>query len=299
MVEVLYISGSGRSGSTLLERVLNSSERFFAVGEFHALWRLPMPAITCSCGAKVPDDDFWCAVLGAAGVGAADLAELARLEAVVARSGYIAAAGYKLGTLAADPQVRAYLAPQFAIFDALATLTGKPIIVDSSKAGPRAWLMASDQRSRMLHLYRDPTDVIASWRSRKFDQGLGTEMARPGVVAASTDWWKAEYFARRLARQTIVGMVDYQALCADPKAVLDAALIAAGIAGASGIAWQGDHEVAPAPVYHSLNGNPDRFDRGVIAIASRRPDWSRYAPLDRLAIRAAGGALAGLYPPAR
>lgn len=299
MTEVLYISGSGRSGSTLLERVLNSSDRFFAVGEFHTLWRLPIADITCSCGAKVADDDFWRNVLDVAGVGAAERAELRRLEAIVARSGYVSAAGYKLATLATDPQVRAYLAPQFAIFDALSKLTGKPIIVDSSKAGPRAWAMASDPRSRMLHLYRDPTDVIASWRSRKFDQGLGTEMARPGVIAAATDWWKAEYFARKLARETAVAMVDYRALCTSPRPILDTALAAAGIAGASGVAWQDAHRVAPAADYHSLNGNPDRFDRGTIAIASRRPDWSRYAALDRMTIRAAGGALAGLYPPAR
>ena len=297
MENLLYISGSGRSGSTLVERVLNSSPRFVAVGEFHVLWRLPLRAITCSCGAGIERCDFWQAVLHDAAVTPTDLAALADLEGRLARSGHVAANGFSLPRLAADEATGRFLAPQFAIFEAVAALAGKPVVVDSSKAGPRAWLMATAPVTRIIHLYRDPTQVIASWRSVKFDKGLGTAMARPNVAAAAADWWKSEHLARRLAQETAVGMVDYRSFCAAPGPGLAAALSAAELTGSDGIDWQDARTVLPGAHYHSLNGNPDRFDTGPIKVAARTVDWSRYGLADRLAIPAAGTALATLYRP--
>ncbi len=295
-LELLYISGSGRSGSTLVERLLHASPRFVAVGEFHVLWRLPHDQITCSCGLSLPDDPFWQGVLADAGIGPAECADLARRETQVARTARIAQAGFRLDRLRDDPEVTAFLAPQFAIMAAVVRAAGKPILVDSSKAGPRAWLLATAPASRMLHLWRHPSDVIASWRSRKFDAGLGTDMARPGVPAAAADWWKVEQLARRLAREHPVAMLDYGRLCADPAPVLAAALKAAGITGDAEIPWLDTNRVTPGGDYHSLNGNPDRFDRGPITVSARRVDWSRQQPLDRAVIPAVGGMLAALYP---
>ncbi len=294
-LEFLYLSGSGRSGSTLVERLLHASPRFVAVGEFHVLWRLPHAQITCSCGARLPDDPFWQGVLADAGIGAAEIAELARLEIAVARSGRVARAGFRVDRLRDDPEVAAFLAPQLAIFAAVARASGKPIVVDSSKAGPRAWALATAAQSHLIHLWRHPTDVIASWRSRKFDAGLGTDMARPGVAHAAADWWKVEHLARRLARQHPVAMLDYARLCADPGEALAAGLATAGIGGDPGIPWLDSHRVTAGAGYHSLNGNPDRFDRGPITVSARRLDWSRQQRIDRAVIPALGGTLALVY----
>lgn len=301
MASLLYISGSGRSGSTVVERVLNASPRFVGVGEFHVLWRLPASAITCSCGAKLAEDAFWPAVLAEARVGAAELAELARLETIVARSGFVARHGHQLDRMRAAPELATFLAPQQAIFAAVRKLSGKPIVVDSSKAGPRAFALATLAEARFLHLWRDPAHVIASWRSVKFDQGLGTPMARPGVPAAATDWAKAEHFARRLAREASVGMLDYQGFCEAPAVELAAALATAELVGRDEIPWRAGADgvprvVDPDPHYHSLNGNPDRFDRGPITVSARGVDWQRHGTVDRLAIPAAGTALGLAYP---
>lgn len=291
---LLYISGSGRSGSTLVERLLHASPRFVALGEFHVLWRLPHREITCACGRRLPEDPFWQAVLARAGITPAVIAELARLETLVARSRRIAAAGFRLARLAADPEVTAFLAPQQAILAAVRDLSDRPVVVDSSKAGPRAWLLAAGG-AHLLHLWRHPTHVIASWRSRKFDQGLGTLMARPGIATAASEWWKVEQFARRLATEHPVAMLDYDRLCAAPATALATALAAAGVAGDPGIPWRDEHSVMPGADYHSLNGNPDRFERGAITVSARQIDWAGHGAVDRLLVPAAGGLLAGLY----
>ena len=58
--KILYIAGYGRSGSTLLERILGSHEKLFGAGE---LWRLPGMLSkcdwTCSCGEEVDECEFW------------------------------------------------------------------------------------------------------------------------------------------------------------------------------------------------------------------------------------------------
>jgi len=294
-MRVIYISGSGRSGSTLLERILHATAGAMAVGEFHCLWRLPTSEINCSCGECVEADSFWRSTLARAGVGAGELVELQRLEGIVARSGFIARHGYSLSRLQQSPEVKRFLDLQSGLFSAIAEISGRGLIVDSSKAGPRAWIMACEPRVALLHLYRAPADVIASWRSRKFDQGLGADMPRLSHSRAALDWWKVEFLARRLASQRSIQMVDYRQLCLAPRQTIDAALAAQGLPPSRADAWLNDHMIVPTTEYHSLNGNPDRFDRDPIAIKLRRTDWSRYGFAERFAARGLGACLAAVY----
>ena len=296
-MRVIYISGSGRSGSTLLERIFHATADCTAIGEFHCLWRMALPDIHCSCGETAPDDFFWREALARAGTGAAELAELRRLEKVVARSGFIAQHGYDLDRLRRSPEVARFLELQFLLFTAIAGVSGRGVIVDSSKAGPRAWIMACDPRVSLLHLYRPPADVIASWRSRKFDQGLGREMQRLSLDRGAMDWWKVEYLARRLAGRRQVHMIDYRALCRTPRPVIEDALVAIGLPPSRDDAWLSESQVATTSDYHSLNGNPDRFDRQAITIRLRQTDWSRYDAGEAMAIRCLGAALAAVYRP--
>lgn len=295
-MKVIFISGSGRSGSTLLERILHATAGCAAVGEFHCLWRLELDEITCSCGDRAAQDPYWHAVLDRAGLTSADLANLRRLENIVARSGFVARHGYSLERLREAAEVREFLDLQFRVFTAIAEQSSRSLIVDSSKAGPRAWIMACDPRVQVLHLYRPPTDVIASWRSQKFDSGLGRNMQRLPLTQAALEWWKVEYLARRLARECKVHMIDYQALCREPRAVIDGALAALGMTLSRDDAWLRPDQVVPTLEYHSLNGNPDRFDRSALTISLRSTDWSRYPTVEAAAIRSLGGALSLIAP---
>ena len=92
----IYVVGPGRGGSTLLERVLNTSPQAFALGEFHCLWRLPRERILCACGAAFDRCDFWQAVMRRSALGDDGLRDLRRLEWQVARSGYLLRQGLNL-----------------------------------------------------------------------------------------------------------------------------------------------------------------------------------------------------------
>ena len=65
--KVTYILGAGRSGSTVLERLLSSAPGVVGTGEIATLWRRTLSALTCSCGAPAPDCPFWVDVRAKAG----------------------------------------------------------------------------------------------------------------------------------------------------------------------------------------------------------------------------------------
>lgn len=283
----------------MLERMLNTAPDVLAVGELHCLWRLSANSTTCSCGKRVADDPFWSAVLRRAGIGADAIAELRQLEAAVVRSANLASASFKLEKIAADPRVQSFLALQDRIFAALAVESGARVIVDSSKAGPRAWMLAINSDSHIVHLYRDPTAVIASWRGRKFDQGLNRNMQRPGVTQAAIDWSKVEYLARRLARVRPVDFVNYATLGTAPRPTVDGILERLGVAPTPDSAWLDHRTFQPAVPYHSVNGNPDRFDSRPVTVETRAIAWDQHGMIDRLAIRSAGLGLRAAYAPPR
>jgi hypothetical protein len=63
-VKVLYIAGSGRSGSTILDNTLGQIDGFFSVGELRYIWeRGLIEDRLCGCGERVHQCPFWAAAL--------------------------------------------------------------------------------------------------------------------------------------------------------------------------------------------------------------------------------------------
>jgi hypothetical protein len=63
-IPVVYVLSTGRSGSTLLELLLGSSENTWTLGEAQILpWELKENRHPCGCGAPVAECDFWREVL--------------------------------------------------------------------------------------------------------------------------------------------------------------------------------------------------------------------------------------------
>ena len=291
---VLYLLGSGRSGSTLLERLFNSADGISAVGELHALWRLPLEALQCSCGEPVRGCACWQQTLEAAGIAGGVLANLARLEHSVIRNPHLMRLCLQSERIAADPRISEFLFWQHRLFAALRLATGSNIIVDSSKAGPRARVLASGLRVDLVHLYRHAEAVLASWRKPKIEPASGLPMQRLGILRAATDWAKVELTARSLQRHYPLRSIDYAAFAQAPRSTLERLL--PELAG--NIAWQNDHQVRPGTSYHSVLGNPDRFEQGLITITPRHAsDRAAFSRTEWLAIQLVGAILQRLFPP--
>lgn len=281
MVHYVMIASAGRSGSTMLERIFDSAPNVTATGELHCLWRLPFSEITCSCGKPFEADPFWNKVLKQAHIGPDELAELRELEDDVLRTKFIAEHKFSHALMRQHPKVRRFLELQLELIHAIASVSGSNVVIDSSKASPRAWVMSMLPNSTVWHLRRNPKDVIASWRSKKFDKGLGTDMKRMSRSAAAASWAKVEYLVGKLGQQVPTCQITYRQLCREPRAVC-ARLIEQTFDNVEVKPnWMDENTFQPAKSYHSVNGNPDRFSTGPVSIkftaASRkklsRADW--------------------------
>src|SRR5262249_46303497 len=151
-MRVIYIAGAAHSGSTLLDLMLNAHPAIVSVGEFLKLNRQlayrdaeRKTYAPCSCGApSLWQCKFWSAVdaqtRSAAGKSLADL----DIGGGESRHG------------ATDPNV--------VLFEAIAAVSGKNFIVDSSKLPRRlSQLMQFPELDIYpVHLIRNPKGQVAS-----------------------------------------------------------------------------------------------------------------------------------------
>ncbi|ROO61654.1 sulfotransferase family protein [Micromonospora sp. Llam0] len=305
-VRVLYLAGSGRSGSTLITTVLGQLDGCFAAGELRYLWQRGMvDNRPCGCGAPFDACPVWRAVTAelaahagpasaagsdvadpaaAAGPEAAGIARRLRtrlrmrdLPAMLRRAG----AGQRTVPHHADDAAIA------AVYPAVARQVshsgdGPVVVVDSSKLPPYGALLRDlpGIDLRVLHLVRDPRGTAFSWRRRRGLDGAADRklMSRPPVWKAALLWrvWNAA--TARLfeaAGPDHYLRVRYEDVVADPAGELRRIALFAGLDPA-GLPVDAEGRVTLAPT-HSVAGNPARHRTGAVPV-SDDAEWVRALP---------------------
>ena len=79
-IDVIYIAGAPRSGTTILSQLLGELPGLFNVGEARFLWRQVLSSGRCGCGTRLIACDFWREVLTDSPVPSGD--DRARTETV-------------------------------------------------------------------------------------------------------------------------------------------------------------------------------------------------------------------------
>jgi hypothetical protein len=163
MAKIIYIAGYGRSGSTILDTLLGNHPLIFGSGElahFFAEW---LRDASCSCGEKLSDCLFWQEVMDHL------WATLPNLELVAAKqvTRRIESSLRRL-SIDSDAHNEFYCSLWKAMTAAISQVSGKKIIVDSSKSGRRC-ARRIQTLSRLcgldvsvIHLVRDPRAVMWS-----------------------------------------------------------------------------------------------------------------------------------------
>ncbi len=296
---MIYLGGFGRSGSTLLERMLGAVPGWVNVGELVDLPRSVFPDDErCGCGERFSLCPFWSKVgaLAHAGWDADRLRRLAELRTEVARQRQVPAllrAG-RPGGRRLTGALHDYQQDYGRLYRAVAEASGASYVVDASK-GPAHGLALGVRGPRVadpgfdlsfVNLVRDPRGVAFSWSRRRHarpqagaDGGGRATMWSPGVARSSAEWAALQSEMTLIGRVSGIPMVRvrYEDLMARPRAAMTSMLAALG-AGATDddLAHVGDHDVTLAPS-HGLSGNPGRFEHGTLAL---RPDdeWRRALP---------------------
>ena len=165
MARVLFLGGLGRSGTTLVERLLGELPSVCALGEIVHLWQRDIrDDERCGCGARFSACTFWKRV-GERAFGGWHRVDVDRVHALrdaVERTRHIP-------RLAASRQARTRSASTPATTPgstrAAAEVSGAQVIVDSSKHSALAHVLrwADDIDLRVVHVVRDARGVAYSW----------------------------------------------------------------------------------------------------------------------------------------
>jgi len=207
--KVLFIAGTSRSGSTVLDQVLGEIDDFCAIGELGSLWSAGLiDGEPCGCGVPVPQCRFWNDAL-------AELrAEYPTLHPpAVARliDAHIRLRPRALWTMtrashhrSPESAARAFARMVDRIYAGIARTSGARVIIDSTKAPAHAYALSlfSETSFYVLHLLRDPRATAYSWL-RNPDAGArattGVPFKPPGVAATAEQW-----NSRSLAIETLL-----------------------------------------------------------------------------------------------
>jgi Sulfotransferase family len=160
----VYIMGRGHSGSTILDIILGSSAAVESLGELVSGLGRCAAGEQCSCGSPMRECVFWCEVrrrFEAQGYGWDEFVGRSRAATSVRR--------WPSAWLAPDRSAghRQLAAMTEAFGRAVAQVSGKAHVLDSNKETARGlFLLQFQPDARVIHLVRDPRDVLRShyWR---------------------------------------------------------------------------------------------------------------------------------------
>ena len=278
-VQVLFIAGFGRSGSTLLDRLLGSQPGLHSGGEVGGLWSQGLVEDRlCSCGTSFSRCGFWRAVgaRGFSSLSAQDAAEVVRYlqEAFPARRIwrlFIGRARRRLVTAAPA----AFSGTMARIYQGLRDVSGSQMVIDSSKLATYLVLLAEvpSLDVHVLHLVRDPRAVAHSWgRPAEMDPDGRSSTPHFGAVKSAVLWLMmnaaVEWVARRLDLPYV--RVRYEDLVREPGRGVTK-ILAGLAAGHAELDLSVDCLAAGAEadlgVAHIISGNPMRFRHGPMPIA--------------------------------
>jgi len=281
---VVYLGGAGRSGSTLLERLLGAVPGVATLGEVvHLPSRGLVDGETCGCGHLLTECPFWGEVgrVAFGGWDRVDGAEWQALQHRVDRNRHLLALA--VPTRAAFRRDLAeHVRRLELLYQAAATVSGASVLVDSSKHASTAFALRHLRGVDVsfVQLVRDPRGVAYSWTKEVARPEVGDGALMPQYSPASAAaWWDA--FNVMLGALPVTGTpvhrVRYEDLLADPSGVLRSLLAPTGLALAEGWdAFLGPDGARLGPS-HSVAGNPMRFRTGTIPLR-RDDDWRAALP---------------------
>lgn len=275
---VLYIAGTGRSGSTILGSILGQVPGMAAVGELRYIWeRGLLEDRLCGCGLRFSRCPVWNDVLARAfgEAGVPDPRHMLALQRAGSRARHVPAmvAARRAPDLVPD-LLRArrgdYPEALGRLYAAVAEVLGAQVVVDSSKLPAYADVLETvpSVELTVVHLVRDPRAAAFSWSRHKEqpDRGVFGYMERQGAARSAGLWnlWNTTTEALWSAAEGRYLRLRYEDLVDHPRTVLERILELMGMEGRP-LPFTGEHTVVLEPC-HTVAGNPDRLRQGTIVL---------------------------------
>ncbi len=272
---ILFIGGCGRSGSTLLDRILGQVDGLWSVGEIVHIWRRGVgDDQLCGCGAAFHDCPFWTQVGDEAfgGWDMLDVEAILRLQQKVDRHRYVPLMIAPWLSHSYRRDLERYAGYLARLYGAIQKVSGAEMIVDSTKHASYAFLLrhVPGAELRIVHLARDPRGVAYSWTK---------EVAKPEVIDHTE--YMPQYHPSRMAGRWVVYnllfhflrvtgtrsiFVRYESFVRGPRRETERILsLAEPMPGPADLGFIDGGAVELLPT-HTVAGNPMRFKQGRLAL---------------------------------
>lgn len=247
-IEIVFIAGSGRSGSTLIERFLAESYGYCGCGELRYFWeRNCIDGDVCSCGESVENCQFWSGFFSELDVSGKEYAKkVISIKSKVDFNKYLIF-GFD------EALVNEFLALIIPLYRYAYEKSGR-IVIDSSKHPSYLALLSKSSEVRIycLHVLRDPRAVAFSWSKkvrRPEVESAAVYMPTFSALRVSVQWVLYNLWFRLNRRDFFAYYsVSYEDFCFSPNIVSSRLLTLTGKNFA-------DRE----KLFHSVAGNPMRF----------------------------------------
>lgn len=168
--KLLYVMGTARSGSTILEILLATGAHCVGTGELASIVRDGFLANkTCSCGNPFDKCGFWSKVRARLSLSDEQIKEWAALQKRIDwHTGFIA----QVLRLVPRHELNRYLQFNSNLLSAIRETSGADVIIDSSKFAGRALALSrlSDFELCVICLTRSPEGLMSSFRKPNRDE---------------------------------------------------------------------------------------------------------------------------------
>jgi hypothetical protein len=293
-MKILYILGGSRTGSTLVDNVLNEVDGFFSGGEIRFLWERILEGRLCGCRERFEDCPVWSRALKSgfgfpdrSRIDVGDVADWQRNSLRLVRTFQVLRAAH--GRTRGSNSLRAFADVSQRLYRALTEVTGARVIVDSSKRASNAAVlgMLEDISPYYLHLVRDPRAVAYSRQRRKLnpDTPVPAYMDVSSVSNSAASWLAWNVTSQAVIRRqdpNRVMVLRYEDFAADPLGttkriveLVDEDERDLPFVDATTVQLTGNHTVS---------GNPARYVDGVVPIREDDEWRSRMSKQQRIAV---------------
>jgi hypothetical protein len=277
---VVYIMGYGRSGSTLLDILLNNHPEIVSVGALSNFFEWILRKESCACGKPVQSCVFWEPIVK-------------KYDEYMAKShkkAQLLVEGHRYFSRLANQRLSTQLTADYGqlmttLYSDIATVSSKNNIVDSSKSARevcgRAYALAryTSLNVKIIHLTRDGRAVM--WSAMKGSGSPERPQSRNKLTRAAKavyGWIQANHTSektRRLLGNKSTLLVRYEDLVTDPESQLSRIGEHIGLP-MDGII-QKIKDGANFTVSHNLGGNRLRFTENIVI----KPDFGWQSGLTR------------------
>jgi Sulfotransferase family len=270
-VRIVYVAGSGRSGSTVLGQVLGAIPNWAFCGELRQGFSILAANNVCGCGAPAQACDFWRAVVEHAFDGF-DRDMIERASYLTQRVSLHRHSLVHLSPLKAPAFVREtaeYADIVTQVYQGIRSVSGCDVIVDSSKIPSYYFILKqADQLDiKVAHIVRDSRAVVYSNQRKKYDPSntWGREyLLQQGLALTAVAWnLKNAFISSAIARGDESVLLRYEDFVAAPDKALRQVVDLV------------DPEQSPPPIrggqlevgtQHTLGGNPVKFRTGPVQL---------------------------------